>query len=722
MGASGVNGPGGAPARAGGRQMDRICRLLAVNLGVPMTGITLVDGGMLELVAATGLPLRAYPLEAALCGSLLNRPGLLVCPDTHADPAFRDLPMVVGDPFLRFYAGWRLAGLGGEAVGTLFAADQRPRPAGLTEVEQAAFEDFAVLATEALLREATAERLTERHARLEAHTRAIVAAIPLPLMTIDAAGSVTAWNPAAERVLGWTAAEAIGRYGPHVPPEERIASRVIQGPIAEGQRLVGAEVVRMRKDGRRIPVALSTAPLRDAEGRPDGAVVVLEDITARREAATAAAAHAARVERQLALLAEIAGTMPAVGGELGTALRRIAVAAAESMPGFDCGIWLVEAGGRTLSLVELVDRAGQPLPPEAPKRRAQERLPLSPEFGAALRSERDLPVEDTAREPRLAAYRESVFEPFRINTVLSSPIRVGQELLGMVSVCGAAAPRQYSPEERAFIASLADLAAVGIEARRRAETMQRLEAEKERAEAGDRAKSLFLGNLSHELRTPLNAIIGFAELLQMGGLPAEQSREFAEHVVDAGRHLLGVFNGMLEQARVDSGTLSLAEERVEPLRLLRSVVAMAQGEALLRRVTIREAVTPVPMLRGDAGRLRQALANLLGNAVKFSPEGGVVTLGLGFDLAEGFRLSVRDDGPGIDPADLPRALEPFRQLDEGLRRRAGGAGLGLPLAKAFAEAHGGVLEVVSAPGQGTTATLVLPASRAVDAADGASAH
>ena len=186
-------------------------------------------------------------------------------------------------------------------------------------------------------------------------------------------------------------------------------------------------------------------------------------------------------------------------------------------------------------------------------------------------------------------------------------------------------------------------------------------------------------------------------------------------MIGAGHHLLGVFNAMLDQARIESGALTLAESAVSLPVLIEEAAGLVLPDATTCGIRLERLPPPpnLPPLRADAGRLRQAIANLVANAVKFSAAGSRVELGASFDAGPGYRIWVADDGPGMAAGDLPRAFEPFRQLDEGLRRRAGGAGLGLPLAKAFVEAHGGTLEVASAPGQGTRMTIVLPASRAL---------
>ncbi|MBL6459313.1 GAF domain-containing protein [Belnapia sp. T6] len=691
---------------AGGQPTARLCRVAARLLGTPMAGISLVGEEMVHIRTAFGLDAGTIPRAGSFCDITVSDGFPLVVPDALEDPRFLTNPAVIGPPGFRFYAGAPLLDSQGRPIGALFCCDTMPHPASTAPDDLAALQDLAILVTDALRHEAEAERLAE-------HFHAVVEAVPLPLMAIDAMGLVTDWNRAAEQVFGWTAAEAIGRFGPHVPPGEADAARALRAK--DGERLVGVEAERMRRDGTRLPVSISSAPLRDRMGRPEGAVVVVEDISERRRAEAEAAAHTARTERQAALLTRIAAAMPAAGEDTTAALQGIAEAAVRGLEGCDAGVWLREADGG-FCLLTLVGHDGLPLPEVSPKRSALARLPNTRTYLAALMADREIAAEDAATDPRVADLREAYIQPFGIGALLSAPIRAGQEVLGLVSACAEGAPRRWTAEERAFMASLADLGAVALESGRRAQAMARLAAERDRAEAASRAKSLVLGTLSHELRTPLNAIIGFSELLQQPSLREAERLEFAGHVVAAGRHLLGVFNAMLDQARIESGALVLAEAPLPLPQLLHDAVGLVLTEATARGIRIEtRAAEPIPLLRGDAGRLRQALANLLANAVKFSPDGGCVELSAEFCPASGFRIAVADQGPGMDAAELPRAFEPFRQLDEGLRRRAGGAGLGLPLAKAFVEAHGGTLTLDTTKGQGTRATITLPPGRALAA-------
>ena len=228
-----------------------------------------------------------------------------------------------------------------------------------------------------------------------------------------------------------------------------------------------------------------------------------------------------------------------------------------------------------------------------------------------------------------------------------------------------------------------------------------------------KAKSDFLARVSHELRTPLNAIIGFSELIRDGVVaPLDQRyREYGGDINSAGRHLLTIINEILDISKIEDGQLELREESVsiadvvEECRRIVAVMAEATGVFL----TI-EAPKTLPRLRADKIRLRQILLNVMSNAVKFTPAAGHVSVSASIQ-GDGVELVVRDTGIGMRPEDIPIALEPFRQIDGTLSRRFEGTGLGLPLAKALVDLHGGSLEIQSALAKGTTVRIHLPKER-----------
>ena len=239
---------------------------------------------------------------------------------------------------------------------------------------------------------------------------------------------------------------------------------------------------------------------------------------------------------------------------------------------------------------------------------------------------------------------------------------------------------------------------------------------KETAEAANQAKSRFLATMSHELRTPLNAVIGFSDTLLHEATNPSRARvgEFAQQINDAGRHLLGLINIILDVARIESGRFDLASDKVDIGRLVRLCARQSDAAAQAAEITlVIDVPEELPPIRADERRLQQVLNHLLSNAVKFTEAGGTVSIGASLDAGGGLCLFVRDTGIGIPEEDLDRVFEPFTQLDSSLARRFQGAGLGLYVSRALVTGHGGELVLRSAPGQGTAAEVRLSADRLI---------
>jgi len=220
--------------------------------------------------------------------------------------------------------------------------------------------------------------------------------------------------------------------------------------------------------------------------------------------------------------------------------------------------------------------------------------------------------------------------------------------------------------------------------------------------------------MSHELRTPLNAVLGFSELIRDGLDPAANARfvGYAADIHGAGKHLLDVINNILDQATIERGRMELHESIVDFATLIGGVEGMLAAQSRAAGIELQGSVAPnVPQILGDPVRLRQVLLNLAYNAIKFTPHGGLVRTEAREESSGDVSIVVSDNGIGMRLEDIPRALEPFGQIETNLARRFGGSGLGLPIAKALVELHGGTLNIQSALGQGTTVTVLLPAER-----------
>ena len=245
---------------------------------------------------------------------------------------------------------------------------------------------------------------------------------------------------------------------------------------------------------------------------------------------------------------------------------------------------------------------------------------------------------------------------------------------------------------------------------------------KQQAEAANQAKSAFLATMSHEIRTPLNGVLGLARLLQPAGLDEARRREYLQHLIDAAELLTGIVSDVLDLSKIEAGHLQV--ERIEfdlhgvVSSTFRSFATLGRERGLQMHCTIEPTVSHA--VRGDPVRLRQILSNFLGNALKFTPRGGI-TVTVEPAAAGRVRLSVHDSGVGIAPEARERLFKPFAQADSSTTRRFGGTGLGLSICRLLAERMGGEVGVDSDGRTGSTfwTELPLPAVAAPDAADAA---
>jgi len=214
----------------------------------------------------------------------------------------------------------------------------------------------------------------------------------------------------------------------------------------------------------------------------------------------------------------------------------------------------------------------------------------------------------------------------------------------------------------------------------------------------------------------LNAIIGFAEILSsqiFGPLGDQRYVHYAADIHDSGQHLLNLINDVLDVSKIEFGKLELNEESVDIAAVLEACMRLMRDRAESAGLELRiELPEELPLLQGDARRLKQILLNLMSNAVKFTPAGGEVVVRAAL-VADGLTIAVADTGIGIAATDLDTALRPFGQIDSRMARKYQGSGLGLPLTKSMIELHGGRLTLESEAGRGTVATVWLPAARMI---------
>jgi signal transduction histidine kinase/DNA-binding response OmpR family regulator len=304
-------------------------------------------------------------------------------------------------------------------------------------------------------------------------------------------------------------------------------------------------------------------------------------------------------------------------------------------------------------------------------------------------------------------------------TILTLPIAGLAEAGRLVVLTGPFSPG-FGDDEMSRVQQFMSAFATALD--RRHLIVQLKEANVQLHEA-NRHKSVFLASMSHELRTPLNAILGFSELLldaTNGQFTPATRKRFLEQIHSSGKHLLGLINDILDLSKIEAGQMELRLLKVDIGGVIKEVLNTIEPLAAGKKIEVTVAEATAGEITADPGKVKQMLLNLISNAIKFTPEGGHVTLKAirGTDHVE---LSVADTGIGIAAGDQERVFHEFQQVDSGVGRQQSGTGLGLTLTRRFANLHGGDVHVQSELGKGSVFTIILPIEAKQEPADVAAA-
>jgi PAS domain S-box-containing protein len=499
--------------------------------------------------------------------------------------------------------------------------------------------------------------ITERKAATEERARlaAIVDESEDAIIGETLDGRITSWNRGAEHLYGYSAAEVIGRPITLLAPSDRPNEiPELRRRVARGDSISQFETEHIGKAGNRIPVSVTLAPIRDGARMVVGASVIARDIAQRKVAEAALRESEARFRG---------------------AFEDSAV-----------GMALVALDDRFIrvnrALCAMVGYTEEDL--------------LTRTF-AELTHPDDLPAtRDLARRLNSGEISSSEAE--------KRYFRKDGELvwvqIGVTMLRDPAGAPLYSVTQ---FQNISDRKAAEHAVREKSADLERANIELDRA---SRVKSEFLATMSHEIRTPMNGVIGMIDLLLETELTPEQ-REYTQTIAASGEALLTIINDILDFSKIDAERLELDMTDLDMRRIVEDVGALFAAQAHMKGLELGVLVADdmPPFLRGDAGRVRQILTNLIGNAVKFTQSGEIVVRASVDAVAAGavmVRCTVSDTGAGITAEQQDRLFQPFSQVDSSTTRKYGGTGLGLAICKRLAGLMGGAIGLESEPGLGST--------------------
>lgn len=545
---------------------------------------------------------------------------------------------------------------------------------------------------------------------------AIVATSDDAIISKDLNGIITTWNEGAERIFGYTPAEAIGQHVSIIIPPDRLSEETeIISKVRQGERVDHFETVRRGKGGRLIDLSITFSPVKDKKGRIIGVSKIGRDVTERIRSE-------AQLKEERETLETLNRLAPALAANLDLqSLVQLATDEATKLTGAAFGAFFHNVTGPEGKAYDLYTLSG------APKEAfAHLGMPRATEiFGPTFRGEGTILLEDVHADPRFGRNKPHNGLPkghLPVRSYLAVPVvsRNGEVLGGMFF--GHPEPGVFAERDARIVEGIAAQTAIGID---NAKLYEQVKHALERAEAASRAKTDFLATMSHEIRTPMNAVVGLSSLLASSKPLTPRQGQYIETLQTSANSLLSLINDLLDISKIEASSIRLERVPLSIHAIVSEVVDMLSVRAKEKGLSLTT-VNKCPDLdsrlyMGDPTRLRQIVNNLCSNALKFTDTGGVVieiscTSNAENKNTEIISISVRDTGIGI-PKDKQTAIfEKFIQADTSITRKYGGTGLGLAICRTLSDLMGGQLSLESEPGKGSVFTFSIALPRAKEGA------
>jgi PAS domain S-box-containing protein len=464
------------------------------------------------------------------------------------------------------------------------------------------------------------------------------------------------------------------------------------------------------------------APVRDSYGNIREWIGACTDITERKVAELALRKSEERLQRQNTTLMAIARSKLIGFDDLNEALHGIVEETTETLGVERVSVWFYAPIGTELICLDLYDKQSR-------QHSTGARLDAKdyPAYFAALTAQRAIAAHDAQTDPRTSELTEPYLRPLGIRSLLDAPIRLGEEIIGVLCCEHMGPGREWTVDEETFVGSVADLISLATQYTRRqnaeralqlahadleervVERTKELKAANDKLKELDQLKTMFIASMSHELRTPLNSIIGFTGLIlqELAGPVSDLQRDQLTRVYGSAKHLLSLITDVIDISKIEAGYLETHPSDVNVDELIDQAVVAVQP--LLRE----KALTFIPHspsrlhIHVDHKRMLQCVLNTLSNAVKYT-EHGSISIAVSASV-EQVRITIRDTGIGIRPEDLEKLFQPFERMASPLRIKTQGTGLGLYLTKKImTEMLGGNIEASSKLGEGSSFVLTLP--------------